>query len=92
MSKNKKLHAVPPTPAARPSAAITQEYSQLCAEVGNAVFNFEILKSNALAKFQKLQNEMIEATKKEEADKAKQDELAKQVMQQVADKVVGETK
>lgn len=82
MSKNKKLHAVP-TPAARTSAEITQEYTQLCAELGNAVFNFEILKSNSLARFQKLQNEMIAATKKEEGDK---------LVQQAAEKVAGEDK
>lgn len=60
MSK-KKLQAVP-APVRTPEE-VTRDYQTLCIELGNAVLNFEVVKSQYLAKFQNLHAEMQAAQK-----------------------------
>lgn len=69
MSKKNKQPA--PLPPPRASQDITQEYTNLCAEVGNALFQFEITKSQAFAKYQQLHAEMQRAVEKEQAEDEK---------------------
>jgi hypothetical protein len=55
----------------RNSKDITQEYNELCANLGHNLLQFEIFKSQAIAKFQELNKEMLEVAKVEEAEEAK---------------------
>jgi len=93
MSKKDKKPTPPPP---RASAEITQEYTNLCAEVGNALFQFEITKSQAFAKYQQLHAEMqraveLEAKVNEQLQKdltAKGENLVQLVANQVANEAV----
>lgn len=60
----------------RTSKEITDQFANLCAELGNAVLNFEMHKSNIIAKYVELNREMQEATKAE-AESLKEAEEAK---------------
>ncbi len=53
------------------SKQITDEYTNLCALLGNELIQFEIKKSNTLAQFQKLNQEMQEAIAREADEAAK---------------------
>ena len=92
MSKKDKKHTLPTPP--RASAEITQEYTNLCAEVGNALFQFEITKSQAFAKYQKLHEEMQRAVELEQKvnEKLQSDLAAKgeNLVKLVANQVVNE--
>lgn len=50
----------------RKSEEITQEYNELCAQLGHNMLQFEIMKSQAIAKFQELNKEMLVVAKEEE--------------------------
>lgn len=55
----------------RSSKEITQEYTDLCAVLGNALLQFELQKSQMVTKFIALNQEMIEATKHEQEEAEK---------------------
>lgn len=61
----------------RTSKEITDQFANLCAELGNAVLNFEMHKSNIIAKYVELNREMQEATKAEAEDLKKEAEEVK---------------
>ena len=54
----------------RSSKEITDEFTQLCMTLGNAVFNFELEKTRHMSKFLQLQQEMQEAVKVESEQNA----------------------
>ena len=87
MKKKSNVVELKPT---RPSQEITNEYSQLCAELGNSLIQFEMSKSLTLAKFQELNKEMQEAVAREapEVERAKRlgEEAVKQAAEQAMNK------
>ena len=91
--KNKKK-TQPPAPAPRASQEITNEYTTLCVQLGNALLQWEAQKSQAINMFQKLNQEMLLATEVEKAKaeqlKATLDAKADQLVNLVADKVSNE--
>lgn len=93
MKKNKK-NGQPPQLTTRKSEEITQEYQQLCIQLGNALVQFEVIKSQALTKYQQLNEEMLRAQAHEQAQaeqlKANLDAKADKLVNLVADKVSNE--
>lgn len=93
MKKNKKNGQ--PTLTTRKSEEITQEYQQLCIQLGNALVQFEVAKSQALARYQVLNDEMLRAQAHEQAQaeqlKANLDEKSDKLVNLVAEKVSNET-
>lgn len=74
----------------RKSSEITQDYNELCAMLGHQLLQFEIAKSQSIAKFQKLNEEMLEVAKVEEeeaARKAAQDQVVQENLVQLVDDV-----
>lgn len=63
----------------RSSKEITDEFTQLCMTLGNAMFNFELEKSRHMSKFLQLQQEMAEAVKAESEQKASDIDLIDKV-------------
>ena len=49
----------------RSSKEITDEFTNLCMQIGNDVFNFELRKTHHMSKFMQLQQEMQETVKAE---------------------------
>ena len=92
--KNKNNEAVTQPVPVRQSQEITNEYTNLCAELGNSVLQFEMSKSQAFARFQALNSEMILAL---DAEKKQAEQLQAQLNSQgeklvelVADKVLAQ--
>lgn len=67
----------------RKSSEITQEYNELCAQLGHNLLQFEIFKSQFIAKFQKLNEEMLEVVKVEEEQKQAEQEKLVQLVEDV---------
>lgn len=92
MSKKNKKPTVTSNGAVspRPSNEITQEYQQLCINLGNELIKFEVIKSQAIARYQQLNDEMLRAQAHEQAMQQELEKKGEQLINLTAEKAARE--